>query len=220
MLSKAFYQEKRRIPVLWWFQVLLRVLDTYICWYMSTGTYTLGGDHTTIPSCLLDLHAHSQSKRAMRKSDQWDWSPFLANKWSLFRNMIPSTSHLTSVTLKHVGSEDTVSTPLPPPVVYPPSPPASYWSSHTSFTSFSSFWVFQIMLLCLVPFSLPPPLSYRLWMWSFVFMISTLHLSRLLFTCVPVLLLAPNCTLAHWHWLPQRLIFFICNRHSYLLPTY
>lgn len=42
----------------------------------------------------------------------------LASKGSLFWSMMPSTSHLTPVTLKHAGSEDNVSASLPSPALY------------------------------------------------------------------------------------------------------
>lgn len=107
-------------------KTFVRVLAMYVCWYLCIRTYAFGGDHTTIPLCLTDLQDHSQAKRAMRKSDKREQSSFLSKKWSPFWSMIPSTSYFTSsVTLKHIGSEDNVSTPLSSPALYPPFPPAS-----------------------------------------------------------------------------------------------
>lgn len=106
--------------------IVLSILDAYICWYVCICTYVLG---VLLISMLTLNPKNNEEVRSMR--------PMLANKGSLFWSMMPSTSQLTSVTLKHVGSEDNESTSLPSPALYLLSLSAFSWSSYISFTSFS-----------------------------------------------------------------------------------
>lgn len=144
--------------------IILSVLDVYIPCYVCICTYVLGVSLIS----MLTLNPNSNEEvRSMR--------PVLASKGSLSWSMMPSTSRLTSVILKHFGSENNVTTLLPSPALYFLPLSAFYWSSYISFTSFSCNGYFKSSLCSSFLFLyLHPSASIfgctHLWL-------STLHLS-------------------------------------------
>lgn len=79
-----------------------------------------------IPPFLLLISMLALNPEELRRSEVNETDLlFWAKKRSLFCSMVPSTSHSSCETLKHVGSEANVSTLLSSPALYPPSPPTS-----------------------------------------------------------------------------------------------